>query len=161
MSKLSELTSQINLLQNYLQDYEEVNPSISQASIGWHMEHSLIVIEKMIYGLELSHPNEYKWRFNLGKIIAFTLNRFPRGKAKAPRISLPKSEPNIETIQLLIQNLDSKLENWNNLPEKSFILHPYFGPLKKDEVLKCLVIHTKHHLAIIRGIIKNRQVLTK
>jgi len=150
------LQSLLNQLEDVIDQNEKLNTQISSASVGWHIEHSLIVVEKMIHGLELSNPNEYNRKFNLAKLIAFTLNRFPRGKAKAPKISLPKSEPNIQSIQLLLQNIDSKLDNWNNLPEKSFILHPYFGPLKRDEVLKCLMIHTRHHLAIIRDIIKSR-----
>ena len=66
------LQSLLNQLEDVIDQNEKLNTQISSASVGWHIEHSLIVVEKMIHGLELSNPNEYNRKFN----VALTKTNF-------------------------------------------------------------------------------------
>lgn len=80
----------LQTLYTFIGDADKVNTSVSSANVGWHIEHSLLVIIKMISALTASDPAQYKWKFNLARAIVFTINKFPRGKGKAPDAVNPK-----------------------------------------------------------------------
>ena len=76
-------------LEDKLPFSDRVNPVISATSVGWHIDHSLLVINQIIKNVGLSDPKEYEWKFNMKKLIVFTLNKIPRGKARAPKAVIP------------------------------------------------------------------------
>ena len=57
------------------------NPSISMGSVGWHIEHSCLVIIKITETIQQSNPSDFTSKFNFKKWLVFTLGKFPRGKA--------------------------------------------------------------------------------
>ena len=59
MTKTSELINKINLFENYISNYEKERSEISQASVGWHIEHSLMTIEKISKAVIKSDPTKY------------------------------------------------------------------------------------------------------
>lgn len=82
----------IDELKKHSLNFELIASDVSNASIGWHIVHSLKVIEVVINQLEKSNPNEYQSSFNFKKILFFTINKFPRGKARAPKSVQPKNK---------------------------------------------------------------------
>jgi hypothetical protein len=87
---MRNIEKRLEKLYSFVEDAHKVNTSVSSVNVGWHIEHSLLVIIKMISALTASDPVQYKWKFNLARAIVFTINKFPRGKGKAPDAVNPK-----------------------------------------------------------------------
>ena len=52
-------------LENKFKFFESKNQDISQGSVGWHIEHSLLVIIKICESINNSDPSKYEWKFSL------------------------------------------------------------------------------------------------
>jgi hypothetical protein len=79
---LQELETKIPL-QNVLQT------SVSAASIGWHIEHILLTINKIAEATKTSDADNYKFVFKPLKYIVYLTGKIPRGKAKNPKVVEP------------------------------------------------------------------------
>ncbi len=142
-------------LETRIPQIEKLNTSISKASVGWHIQHSVLVASQIIKALEKSNPKEYSPKFNLAKTIVFTLKKIPRGKAKAPEVALPKEIADAGGLKESIRSLIDTLPVLNTLQPNNYFMHPFFGHLNLKATITMLKIHTKHHLEIINDIIKH------
>jgi hypothetical protein len=150
MNKLSVL---VNELESKIPHSEKLNEAVSQASVGWHIQHSLMVALQIINAVGKSNPAEYQYKFKLSKFLVYTLNKIPRGKAKAPESVIPKEAMNTDELNKHVQLLKTRLALLNTLHPGSYFKHPYFGHLNLKDTQKMLLIHTRHHLHIINDII--------
>jgi hypothetical protein len=141
-------------LANYIADYNQFNHAISEASVGWHIEHSLLVIKQVTATVAQSEPKLYKSKFNLSRFFVFLLKTIPRGKAKAPKVVIPVDEITIETLQESLKNTYQAITYLKDCEANQYFMHPFFGQLNKKQTIKFLAIHTKHHLKIVRDILK-------
>jgi hypothetical protein len=151
---MQELSKLINSLEEKIPTMDIENTNISTAKVGWHIQHSLLVINSIINGLKQSDPTSYSWKFNLNRTFIWTIGKIPRGKGKAPKVVIPKEEI---TNALLLESLAKAKENIASLVsahKNQYFLHPYFGHLNLKPTIKFLKIHTKHHLDIINDIVK-------
>jgi hypothetical protein len=151
MTKLSAL---VNELETKIPHSEKLNTAVSQAPVGWHIQHSLLVALRIINAVENSNPADYRYKFSLPKFLVFTLNKIPRGRAKAPERAMPKEIFNTNELNKDIQLLKSRLTVLDSLQPGNFFIHPRFGNLNLKGTIKMLQIHTKHHIAIINDIIR-------
>jgi hypothetical protein len=141
-------------LANYIADYNQFNHAISEASVGWHIEHSLLVIKQVTATVAQSEPKLYKSKFNLSRFFVFLIKTIPRGKAKAPKVVIPVDEITIETLQESLKNTYQAIAYLKDCQENQYFMHPFFGQLNKKQTIKFLAIHTKHHLKIVRDVLK-------
>jgi len=148
-----KLISQIAELEKYIENHSEVNLEVSSAPVGWHIEHSLMVISGITYQILKSDPKNYKWQFSLSKIIIFLTNKMPRGKVKAPSQVDPKNYT-LDAIQDFLIKAKASPLKYAEMEKNKFFLHPYLGNIKSNGGLKLLEIHTRHHLDIIHDILK-------
>lgn len=148
------LQKEFTSIKQYIKYFEKNNSKVSSASVGWHLDHSLKVINSVYVALNKSNPSEYRWKFNGLRLFAFTLGSFPRGKARSPKRVLPPEnilKKDMESqLDLAIENFKS----FQDLKENQYFSHPLFKQLNKKKALKFLELHTKHHLKIIRDILK-------
>lgn len=151
---MRNLESPLSELYAYIEHAEKNNQNVSSVNVGWHIEHSLLVIIKIIQSVSKSDPNKYKWQFKLNWNLAVILNRFPRGKGKAPEVVKPKQIDKTDYDALFAESKQA-LARLKNVDKNQFFLHPYFGNLNKKNTFIMLDIHTKHHLKIIREIINS------
>lgn len=151
MDKLSKC---LNELESKISNSESLNLAISKSSVGWHVEHTLLTINSIIDRLKNSDPNDYKWKFNFPKILVFTINKIPRGRAQSPVSVQPRNNFTIETLKNHLDITKRKLAELQILKPTNYIEHPVFGKLKLKHTIKFLEIHTKHHIDIINDIIK-------
>jgi len=151
---MRNLEAPLSELYSYIEHAEKINQNVSSVNVGWHIEHSLLVIIKIIQSVSKSDPNKYKWEFKLNWNLAVILNRFPRGKGKAPEVVKPK-QIGIIDYDGLFAEAKQALVILKNVDKDQFFLHPYFGNLNKKNTFIMLDIHTKHHLKIIREIINS------
>lgn len=151
MQKLSNL---IDELASYIPRLEARNESVSASSVGWQIEHSLLVISSVIEGVKRSDPSSYKWSFRPWKYLIFWRGKIPRGKSKAPKFVIPDAFT-AESLQGHIDSCRVKIAELDALSAGHYFRHPYFGDTKKKDVIPFLVLHTEHHVKIIRDILAN------
>lgn len=141
-------------LESNIDNFEIENTSVSKSTIGWQIDHTLRVVNGVITQVKISNPDEYKSSFNFKRFVVFSINKIPRGKARAPKSVqatgiINKSEL-ISQIEIA-KKLVSEVYNFN---EKSNFKHHYFGVLNLKQCIKFLEIHTNHHLKIIDDVLK-------
>jgi hypothetical protein len=135
--------------------FDKVNIAVSSGSIGWHIAHSLKTIDQIVTACKNSNPTEYQWHFNFKRFLFLSIaKKFPRGKARAPKIVRPEDDISQETLTLSLKNVRENLRNWDSFDKNKHFPHPYFGVLNKKETENFLKLHTKHHLMIIKDVLK-------
>ena len=150
---IKKLDGLVNTLSTYLDKKDVVNAAISKGSVGWHLQHSFMVVSKIIYALKQSNPTDYKSKFSFIKTIVFTLNKIPRGRGKAPKVVLPNDIITIDDLKKDKQTAIETINTLDTINANNYFLHPYFGNLKRKDTIKFLNIHTQHHLNIINDIL--------
>jgi hypothetical protein len=150
---MKELNLLIHQLEIYFDDFEKTNLKVSQVPVGWHIDHSLIVIESIISQLIKSNPKEYKWELNWNRLFIQTINKIPRGRGKAPKKVQPTEPVTIAILKTKLQQVNAKIKEIQNLEGHSFFEHPYFGKLNLKSTIWFLELHTKHHLKIVKDIL--------
>lgn len=148
-----ELEKLLQKIESLLPEINKENLKVSKASVGWHLEHSLLIINGSLKGLTMTSPKNYKPKFSLKKFIFLNFGMIPRGKIKSPKQFIPLETPKKESIEKLLNLAKVRLEAVRNLPEKSYITHPFLGDLDKKTTLKFLGLHTNHHLKIVDDIL--------
>jgi hypothetical protein len=150
---MKNLDHLITTLYKSIPDAGKIKPAISAVNVGWHIAHALMVIIKIAEALAHSDPARYAWKFNLPRVLAFTLNRFPRGRARAPESVKPDMSRTTD-FEALFGQAGHAIEKLKNLHPDQHFVHPVFGMLNKKNTFIMLDIHTRHHLAIIRDIVE-------
>lgn len=148
------LEKEFLLIKEYIKDFEKENLEISKGSVGWHLDHSLKVINGVYRALKESDPSEYKRKFNGLRLFAFTLGSFPRGRAKSPKRVLPPEIIIKEDIEKQLTSAIKNFKSFQDLKENQYFTHPLFKQLNKKKTIKFLKLHTNHHLKIIKDILK-------
>ena len=148
-----KINTYIDYLAEQITQHKTINLKISNATIGWQIDHSLKVINNVCKALQSSDPKEYKDNFSfLGKLF-FTLRYFPRGKAKAPNHVKPPEIILKENLISQIEEAKSNVETINSLVPNSYFKHPLFGNINRKRVFRFLELHTNHHIKIIDDIL--------
>ena len=143
----------LNELEAHLSNHEAMNLKVSQSTVGWQIEHTLLTINGIVGAVQQSNPKDYKWKFSFIKIIILATKKIPRGKAKAPKIVVPKADIPFADLQQHLAKARETIKGLETVSKDHFFEHPYFGKLKLKETIRFLEIHTNHHLKIIRDII--------
>ena len=153
-SAMKNLDAIVPELATYIPNHNQSDKAISEVSVGWHIEHCLLVIKQITATVAQSDPSLFKSKFNLKRFFYFLFKSFPRGKAKAPRVVIPSDEITLEALQASLTNTYQAITYLKDCEEQQYFMHPFFGQLNKKQTIKFLAIHTKHHLKIIRDILK-------
>ena len=151
---MKKLIVLINELETKIPHSEKINTTVSNSAVGWHIHHSLLVCLNIIQAVEKSNPENYSWKFNINKTLVYTLNKIPRGKAKAPESVQPKEQMSADEMKKAFALLKERLPVLKALHPNNYFKHPYFGNLHVKDTIKMLELHTKHHIGIINDIIK-------
>ena len=145
--------AQLDRLEANLADRECLVPAVSKVDVAWQIAHSLKVINQIHKELKASDPGSYRWSFNPLRSLALARGKLPRGKAKSPARVMPPDTNPLEDLQRQLEAARGSWQHFDELPEKSFFVHPVFGRLKRDHAKRFIEIHTGHHLAIIDDIV--------
>lgn len=150
---VQKLRNQIEEIETTFAHLALTNTSISSASVGWHLEHAMLVLNAVIESMKKSDPAGYKQSFNLKKLIIFSRRKFPRGRGKAPKAVTPTEQPNAVDVQHHLEKTKLALAELPTLNKAAFFKHPLFGHLRQRDAIRFLEIHTEHHLRIVREIV--------
>ena len=151
---MNPLLPLLHQLENHISNFEKTNPNVSNSTVGWQIDHCLLVINGIIGQIEISDPLKFQPKWTFPKFMVFTTGKIPRGKAKAPKVVIPTQ---VATQEELIAKLTASKNNvlkLDSFSENQFFNHPFFKDLNVKQTKKFLTIHTKHHLKIIEDILK-------
>ena len=151
---MEKIGLQLQKIKSLLPKIDKENLQVSRASVGWHLEHLLLIINGSLKGLTMTNPQDYKPKFSIKKFVFLNFGMIPRGKINAPKQFIPLETPTKENIEKLLNLAKERLEAVKSLSSKSYITHPFLGDLDKKTTLKFLSLHTNHHLKIIDDILK-------
>ena len=151
---MPKLLSLIDQLAQQIQNLDQVNHTVSKGSVGWHIEHSLLVITQIVEGVKLSDPSKYKWEFNFKRLVVLALNQIPRGKATAPPSVFPIENLTQAHLMESINKAKNSLSVLDSCDPKQYFTHPFFAHLNVAPTKRFFVVHTTHHLRIIKDILK-------
>ena len=148
------LDEQFSEMVNYIPKRDARNQKISEADVAWHLDHSLKTINRICDALEESNPDNFKSSFSFSRMFVFTSGIIPRGVAQSPKSVRPPKIILTDSIYLQLEEAKESLKKIEALDAKAYFKHPYFKKLDKGQTMRFLKIHTKHHLKIIRDILK-------
>lgn len=151
------LTKLLGILNTRLQVYALITPGVSEKNIGWHIQHSLIVINEYIDSLNQSDPEGYKWKFNFLRMIVIATKLVPRYFGNAPESLLPVNSMEKERLSQYISETKDNILQIKELPKNAYVDHPVFYKLNFIEAIDYLETHTKHHIKIIDDIVKQHK----
>lgn len=149
--RLGKLLDKLNV---EIDNFETLNPKVSKKNIGWHIQHTLMVINEYIDTLTNSNPDNYKTKFNFLRFIVLATKLIPRYYGQSPESMLPQ---NIMDKDSLAKYLNETRKNIGQLPmllKKNYVDHPVFDKLNFMQTVDYMETHTKHHLKIIKDIKK-------
>jgi len=132
---------------------DKENLSISKATVGWQLDHTLKVFNAVSEWTANSNPDDYTWEFSLWRSILLPLRYIPRGKARAPKYVLPPETITTETLNAQLKTAKKHVIILKTLPKNAYFKHHIFGMLSKKQTLRFLEMHTYHHLKIITDIL--------
>ena len=148
------MVKEFNVIRAYIICQEKENLKISKGNVGWHLDHSLKVINSVFEAITTSSSLDYKKEFNGLRLFIFTVGFFPRGKAKSPKRVLPPEVILKEDIENQLEKAIRNFETIDSLDKNQFFTHPLFQQLNKKQTIKFLRLHTNHHLKIVKDILK-------
>ena len=151
---MKNLETLLDLFESRIPLFENENQAISKSNVGWHIEHSLLTLNEVTKFLTHSNPKEYRWRFNLIRILVLNRGKIPRGKAKAPKVVVPQKTIDQATLLIHLNESRKSILELKTISKDHYFEHPFFGKIKRNDTIRFLEIHTNHHLEIIEDIIK-------
>ncbi|MDC1197388.1 DUF1569 domain-containing protein [Algibacter sp.] len=151
--KITILKNQLSKLESFIPLIDKENPEVSKSTVGWQLDHALKVFNLVSTWTVNSNPKEYKRSFNLWRSVLLPLCYIPRGKARAPKKVLPPETILKEDILNQLQQAHQHIETIRPLPKTAYFEHHVFGKLNKQQTLRFLEMHTKHHLKIVDDIL--------
>lgn len=157
LSAQSTLELELNEVQSYIPDRDVIATEISSVDVAWHLDHLLKVINGIHYSLGQSDPGDYKYSWKFIRSLVFTIGRFPRGVGESPKSVLPPDVIMTDDIYWQLKDARLTLLTFSDFDKNQYFNHYKFGDLNRDKALKFVEIHTRHHLRIIRDIIRKFQ----
>ncbi len=130
--------------------------AVSAWSVGTHIQHLSLAMSGISKALLASSSPMPPARFSLPKFFVLLLGRIPRGKGRAPKSTIPEKEVSKEEVLAALAAAREGMVAAQSVPFDRWFQHPMFGPLTKDQTLRFVEIHNRHHLAIIREILAAR-----
>ncbi len=152
------LEAELNQLEAYIAQRDSLAPDVSAVDVAWHLDHSLKMIIGIYSVLKASDPLSYSSSFKPVRTLVFTTGRMPRGVGKAPKSVLPPENIRTEDIMGQLEVARSLLPAFSQLDKKKHFNHYVFGVLNVKRSARFVKIHTRHHLRIVRDILKKSGV---
>jgi len=155
MDKMTLVLQTLDELDNYIPRFSVNNEKVSKWAVGMQIEHCLLVTRIICNGIANSKPYTGKIKKGLIRRIIFLTGIIPRGRGKAPDAFMPNEETTESGLRELLAEAKLSVQRGAESDQDSWCKHFAFGVLKRDEALRIVEIHNKHHLKIISDILSN------
>ncbi|NND72550.1 MAG: hypothetical protein HKN43_13320 [Rhodothermales bacterium] len=131
---------------------------ISKWSVGMQLHHALLAINGITVSLSESSPRKHRVSFSPVRNMILLFKRIPRGRGKAPDVSLPDSTISQEELRTLLESARANIDRARNSDPLTWWRHELFGAMNRDTALRFIETHTKHHVLLARDIIRSNNV---
>jgi hypothetical protein len=148
---IQQLAHQLAEMESMIPDAHVENLAVSNGSVGWHLAHTILVINQVISAVAISDPARYRPKQKFIKWVIFLTKRIPRGKVKAPKVVEPAQDMDLKEA---LERASIGIINLMSVEKNQFFSHPMFGDLNRGKTIQFLWIHTEHHLKIVRDLLK-------
>ncbi len=127
---------------------------VSGWSVGMHVHHLNLAMIGVCRSLAASEPPVPPSTFNPLRALIFTSGRIPRGRGKSPEAAVPSDGITEAELLTMLEESERLLDASRTLSPDHWYRHFAFGVLDRDRTLKFLRIHNRHHLRIVRDILR-------
>ncbi len=130
-------------------------PAVSEWSIGMHVHHCCLAMIRICQSLIASTPPPPtpRSRFSFLTALVFSSGRIPRGRGRSPDVVLPRQDISPAELLTLLDRSKRILTEAHDLDPKTWFRHFAFGVLDRNNTLRFIRIHNRHHLRIISDIV--------
>lgn len=156
MNKLDSIDDFLAEIEGHIKDKDKFAPKVSQRTIGWQLHHTLMVITSISNAVSQSDPSKKEGKSNMNWFIIKTLNKIPRGKGKAPKITTTEDPISMQDLESMVKKARDSWKLILKAGHDQYFKHPVFGILNTENAKKMIHIHTEHHLKIVRDIQKSK-----
>jgi len=125
------LDVELQRIEQHIAKHAIINNEVSKASVGWHLDHMLLVINNIYSDMTTNAVEDYEKGYNFTRNIMFVFKTIPRGKAKSPKRAVP--EPSIIPNDIYEHLEEAKKASAliNDLLENANFDHPIIGNLNR------------------------------
>ncbi len=157
---LNRLSQQLDEITSFVANGEEricaVKLNISGWSAAEQLDHTLKVDSSILRRLtESPEPPSLPKPINLAGRLILAIGWIPRGKAQSPK-TLRGEPADCAALSAALASVREQLGTVTQAQvdrSKLLLPHPRFSGLTTQEALRFAVIHTEHHLKIVREIL--------
>jgi len=139
--------------ERYLDRVDRCDQDLSAWSVGMHIDHCLRVGEAVAAAVEDSVPGKERRTFSLLRLLAFTFNWIPRGRARAPAEVQPDERVGVVELRERLGSSASIMDRLTRTDPAKTFTHFAFGTMGPRQALRFLEVHNTHHEKIIRDIL--------
>jgi len=161
MRRIDANLQQLDRVSAYLAEDDSLvdrrSDAVSGWSVGQQLEHVVHVIEACVERI-LEAPEALSRGVSWKGRLMLTLGRFPRGVAQSPaqfrgrQVSAAALRERVARLRGRFAELTTRTDLLER-PDPA-IPHHIFGGLSADRGLRLTEVHTAHHLAIVRDILR-------
>ncbi|MCG8607339.1 DUF1569 domain-containing protein [bacterium] len=132
------------------------NEQVSKWSVGMQIEHALLATNRICQALAKSEPYTGKIKKSFLRRMIFFTGVIPRGRGKSPPGAIPREQATEAELRELLISAHQAARKAAEAHGDNMWEHFLFGVLKKDDALRFVEIHNKHHLKIISDILSKQ-----
>ena len=153
MDKKTLVLPTLNKLNNYVPRWSVKNETVSKWSVGMQIEHCLLGTRGICNAVVHSKPYSGKIKKSFVRRAIFLTGIIPRGRGKSPAAAIPNEQSTESALRELLAEANLSAQKAVEADRDCWWKHFAFGVMKRDEALKFVEIHNKHHLKIISDIL--------
>ena len=157
---LQDLSHQLDEITTFIGRGDDSVCTLKQDVSGWtaaeQLDHVLKVNASVLARvLQQPEPEALPKGINLIGRIILGIGWIPRGKGRSPK-SLRGEPAKCAALETQVASVRQQLDavtSAHMARSTPLVPHPRFGGLSTDQALRFMVVHTEHHLKIVREIV--------
>lgn len=94
--------------------------------------------------------------FSIERTVVLRFGYIPRGRSRSPEFTKPKASVPVEDLLALLDKSAREIARVPSFDRAAWFHHPLLGPMDRDQALRFVQVHHRHHLKIVADIVSAR-----
>lgn len=154
---MKDIEKTLEQLRGAVADAGTAAPAVSSWSVGEHIHHCCLSMIGISKSLRKSTTPMPRAQPTVPRIAVLRFGFIPRGRARSPSFVVPIPSVPPAELQAMLQQSTELLGMAHALERSAWFAHPFLGPMNRDQALKFVLVHNRHHLKIVADILKQRR----